>query len=60
MSFGDLFVAYIQRQEYLANQRFESDELEYNFSDLYNKIHDAHVTEEERLEELCLQQSSSQ
>lgn len=59
MTFGDSFLAYIQRQECLANQRFESDEPEYDFSVLYNKIHDAYVTEEERWEEVCLQQNSS-
>ena len=60
MTFGDSFLAYIQRQEYLANQKFESDELEFNFELLYNHIHDAYITEEERWAETCLQQNSPQ
>lgn len=59
MTFGDSFLAYIQRQEYLANQQFESNEVEYSFELLYNRIHDAYVTEEERWEETCQRLSSS-
>ncbi len=55
MTQGDMILAWQQHQEYLANQSFESGD---SFIDEENLIaQDAHVTEDERWEELC---SSSQ
>lgn len=51
MTQGDIILAWQQRQEYLANQSFDSEPA---FIDEENLIaQDAHVTEEERWEELC-------
>jgi hypothetical protein len=54
MTNGDMILAWQQRQEYLANQAFDSDK---SYIDENNLIaQDAHVTEEERWDELCPQQ----
>lgn len=51
MTQGDMILAWQQRQEYLANQSFESGDF---FIDEENLIaQDAYVTEDERWEELC-------
>lgn len=51
MTQGDMILAWQQHQEYLANQSFESGD---SFIDEENLIaQDAHVTEDERWEELC-------
>lgn len=51
MTQGDMILAWQQRQEYLANQSFDSGA---SFIDEENLIaQDAHVTEDERWEELC-------
>lgn len=51
MTQGDMVLAWQQRQEYLANQAFDSGA---SFIDEENLIaQDAYVTEEERWEELC-------
>ena len=51
MTQGDMILAWQQRQEYLANQSFDSEPA---FIDEENLIaQDAHVTEDERWEELC-------
>lgn len=57
MTFQDAYLAYRQRQEYLANLAFQQPEevLDLEFVKLYTQIHDAVITEEERWEELCLQ-----
>lgn len=53
MSQGDVFLAYRQYQEYLANQKFEEGE-SYIQDPPYAE--DAYISEDERWEELCRQQ----
>lgn len=54
MTQGDMILAWQQHQEYLANQAFDA---EPSFIDVDNlTAQDAHITEEERWEELCPQQ----
>lgn len=57
MTQGDLFLAYWQRQEYLANLEFEKEPVV-----IHGEIvaQDAYISEEERWDELCLQQNSQQ
>jgi hypothetical protein len=55
MTQGDLVLAWQQHQEYIANQKFES---EPGFIQEPIECRDAYVSEEERWEELCQQQKS--
>lgn len=54
MTYGDSFIAYLQHQEYLANQKFERENT-YFVEPIV--CEDAYVTEEEMWEELCRQRS---
>lgn len=55
MTFGDSFLAYIQHQEYLANQKFDS-EPSFVIEDIV--CQDAYISEEEWWEDLCQQRNS--
>ena len=54
MSEGDLYLAWQQRQMYLANQKFE-EPVTYKEP---IEPQDAYISEDERWEELCHQQKS--
>ncbi len=58
MTQGDLFLAYRQHQEYLANLEFEKETAVVIHGEILAQ--DAYISEEERWEELCLQQNSQQ
>lgn len=51
MTQGDMILAWKQRQEYLANQSFDSGESFIDEEKLYAQ--DAYISEDERWEELC-------
>jgi hypothetical protein len=57
MTYGDLILAYFQRQEYLANLEFEKNP-PMSIEEL--KFQDAYISEEERWEDLCQLQNSQQ
>ena len=51
MTQGDMILAWQQRQEYLANQEFDSGPSFIDEENLH--CQDAYISEEERWEELC-------
>lgn len=55
MTDGDMILAWQQRQEYLANQKFEEG-AGFIVEPVYAE--DAYISEEERWEELCHQRNS--
>lgn len=57
MTQGDLYLAYWQRQEYLANLAFDKEPA-INYDEILAQ--DAYISEEERWEELCHLQNSQQ